>query len=120
MKSTNSAIQKEPDILIEINIKDKNDIETKYEINSETFRVIECAILHNQGIINLCSEKEIIISLINAGIVVRKNDLLLISEIMQDIFKYILRYKSETGNIFLSDSAEYKTITWFSLGLKLK
>lgn len=76
-------------------IFEENEIRKEVELNDVEFKVLNLAVNHNHGIINLCSETEAIKKLINIGFLnFNKNDFLEVKNKFQDIFKkYIPKSK---------------------------
>lgn len=75
----------------------KSKISKEIILTDTEFKVLNIAVRHNRGLINLLSEKEAILSLINKGLITITDDklrLLTVTEEMKSIFTSIMNLTS--------------------------
>jgi len=66
----------------------ENEVEKEIELNNTEFKVLNLAVNHNYGVLNLLSEKQAIQKLFNCGLVTfNDDDLLKVKDEFQLLFK---------------------------------
>ena len=106
-----------------LSIKDNNtEVLEEMYLNEKEFMILDTAIRHNRGIINLLSNTETIHGLFSKGLVTISNDNLGVA-VVSDVVAYILNPKTTedfTDNPFMEENRPngfFKTFKNFSICL---
>lgn len=80
----------------------ENEVESQVELDNTEFKVLNLAVSHNHGIVNLLSEKQAIQKLFNCGLLTFNNDdLLKVKDKFQSIFNH---YNNKNSSDFIQGS----------------
>lgn len=77
----------------------ENEVESEVELDNTEFKVLNLAVNHNHGLLNLLSEKQAIQKLFNCGLLTFNNDdLLEVKNKFQSLFNH---YNSKSSSDFI-------------------